>query len=148
MSASKRPLLILVDGHAVAYRAYFALQAPSFRTEDGEPTNATFGFTRLIFDIMDTSPDYFAISFDRGLSGRDEVYPEYKGTREKMDDDLSVQIDRIYQIVEAFNIPILALDGYEADDIIGTVATQAELKAVTCALFLVTAIFYNWLANI
>ncbi len=126
MSASKRPLLVLVDGHAVAYRAFFALQAPTFRTESGEPTNATFGFTRLIFDILDESPDYFAISFDRGLSGRGEVYPDYKGTREKMDDDLSIQMDRIYQVVEAFNIPILALDGYEADDIIGTVAAQAE----------------------
>ena len=128
MSASKRPLLILVDGHAVAYRAYFALQGAGFRTEDGEPTNATFGFTRLIFDILDQSPDYFAISFDRGLSGRGELYPDYKGTREKMDDDLSIQMERIQEVVEAFNIPILALDGYEADDIIGTVAAQAEAQ--------------------
>lgn len=126
MPDSKRPLLILIDGHAVAYRAYFALNAPGFRTEDGEPTNATFGFTRLILDILDEAPDYFAISFDRGLSGREKLYPDYKGTREKMDDDLAVQLRRIQEVVEAFNIPVLALDGYEADDIIGTVTTQAE----------------------
>ena len=81
-NSETRPLLILVDGHAVAYRAFFALQSPSFQTSTGEPTNATFGFTRAILDILDASPTYFAISFDRGMSGRDKLFEAYKGHRE------------------------------------------------------------------
>lgn len=133
---SSRPLLILVDGHAVAYRAFFALRAPTFQTSEGEPTNATYGFTRLILDILDESPDYFAISFDRGLSGREELFEDYKGTREKMPDDLAIQLDRIDEVVRAFNIPVLAIDGYEADDIIGTVTKQAEAQG--CEIRIVT----------
>lgn len=131
-----RPLLVLVDGHAVAYRAYFALPVDAFSTDNGEPTNATYGFTRAIMDVLNANPDYFAISFDAGLSGREEVYPEYKGTREKMPDDLSIQIERILQIVEAFNIPTLAIEGYEADDVIGTVARQAEEQG--CDVLVIT----------
>lgn len=133
---SSRPLLILVDGHAVAYRAFFALRGNHFQTSDGEPTNATYGFTRVILDIIDESPDYFAISFDRGLSGREELYEEYKGTREKMPEDLAMQLDRIDEVVRAFNIPVLAIDGYEADDIIGTVTKQAEAQG--CDVRIVT----------
>lgn len=126
-----RPRLILVDGHAVAYRQFFALASTSFTTRTGEPTNATFGFTRVLLDILEKDrPDYLAVSFDMGLSGRDEVYGEYKGTRDKMPDDLRVQLDRINEIVRAFNIPVLALEGYEADDIIGTVTSQAVEQGV------------------
>ena len=123
---SSRPVLYLVDGHAVAYRSYFALPAAGFSTRAGEPTNATYGFTRLLLDLLEkTKPDYLAVSFDRGLSGRDTLYDDYKGTRDKMPDDLSLQMRRIEQMVQAFNIPVLACDGYEADDVIGTVAQQA-----------------------
>lgn len=131
-----RPLLILVDGHAVAYRAYFALSGGSFSTSSGEPTNATYGFTRVILDILDRNPDYFAISFDRGLSGREDMFPDYKGTREKMPEDLEIQLGRIEELVNAFNIPVLALDGYEADDVIGTVTRQAEAQG--CDVLIVT----------
>ncbi|PJF44863.1 MAG: DNA polymerase I [Phototrophicales bacterium] len=133
---AKRPLLVLVDGHAVAYRAYFALNAGSFSTSSGEPTNATYGFTRAILNILDESPDYFAISFDRGLSGREALYPEYKGTREKMPEDLEMQLVRIEALVRAFNIPVLALEGYEADDVIGTITQQAEAQG--CDVRIVT----------
>ena len=117
----------VIDGHALAYRQFHALQSTGFRTRAGEPTNATYGFTRTLLDILlKDKPHYLAVSFDRGLSGREELFPDYKGTRDKMPDDLAIQIDRIIQVVAAFNIPILALDGYEADDLIGTVVKQVE----------------------
>jgi DNA polymerase I len=126
-----RPVLYLIDGHAVAYRQFFGLPIESFTTREGEPTNATFGFTRLLLDIMEKDkPQYLAVSFDMGLSGRDTVYGEYKGTRDKMPSDLDRQITRIMEVVEAFNIPILALDGYEADDVIGTATQQALAEDV------------------
>ena len=128
---SPRPLLYLIDGHAVAYRQYFALPAAGFSTRSGEPTNATFGFTRILLDILQKEkPHYLAVSFDRGLSGREQLYSEYKGTREKMPDELQMQLDRIADVVAAFNIPILAYDGFEADDVIGTIARQAEEQDV------------------
>ena len=120
---STRPRFFIIDGHALAYRQYFALPVQAFRTRAGEPTNATYGFTRTLLDILQQErPQYLAVSFDRGLSGREELYAEYKGTREKMPDDLRAQIGRIEEMVQAFNIPVLAQEGFEADDVIGTVA--------------------------
>ena len=128
--ADPRPKLILIDGHALAYRQYFALPVDKFTTQSGEPTNATFGFARTLLDILQTNPHYLAVSFDQGLSGRDVIYPEYKGTRSKMGGDLYIQMDRIRELVQAFNIPILEMDGIEADDVIGSAARQAELLNV------------------
>jgi len=125
-----RPTLVLIDGHALAYRQFFALPAAGFMTKGGEPTNATFGFARTLLDILDTRPNYLAVTFDQGLSGRGEMFPDYKGTREKMPDDLRSQLNRIREVVAAFNIPILELDGYEADDVLGSVAPQAEADDV------------------
>src|SRR5262249_34499882 len=116
---------------ALAYRQFFALPLASFSTRAGEPTNATFGFARTLLDILQKDrPKYLAVSFDMGLSGREELYGEYKGTREKMPSELERQIVRIQQIVEALNIPVLAKEGYEAADLIGTVAPQAEAEGV------------------
>ena len=124
--ASKKPVFYLIDGHAVAYRQYFGIPAERFSTSSGEPTNATYGFTRILLDIIQKDkPEYLAVAFDAGLSGRDTVYGEYKGTRDKMPDDLVPQITRIMQVVETLNIPVLMVDGYEADDVIGTVTQQA-----------------------
>ncbi len=125
-----RPTLVLIDGHALAYRMFFALPVQGFQTKTGEPTNAVYGFARTLLDILDERPDYLAVTFDQGLSGRGERYPDYKGTRDKMPDDLRIQLDRIRELVTAFNIPILELDGYEADDVIGSVAPQAEAQGV------------------
>jgi len=130
MNAVARPKLVLIDGHALAYRQYHALPVDKFTTQHGEPTNATFGFARKLLDILAESPDYLAVSFDQGLSGRDQVYPEYKGTRSKMNGDMFVQMDRIRELVQAFNIPILERDGLEADDVIGSAALQAEALGV------------------
>ncbi|MBN1201712.1 MAG: DNA polymerase I [Anaerolineae bacterium] len=125
-----RPTLVLIDGHALAYRQFYALPPGRFSTSAGEPTNATYGFTRTLLDLLDERPDYLAITFDQGMSGRKELYPDYKGTRDKMPDEMRSQLDRIRQIIEAFNIPILEMDGYEADDVLGTVAPQAEALGV------------------
>jgi DNA polymerase-1 len=128
---ANRPLLYLIDGHAVAYRQFHALPEAAFSTKSGEVTNAVFGFTRILIDILlDKKPKYLAVSFDAGLSGREVIYPDYKGHREKMPDSLDQQIKRIYEVVKAFNIPILQIEGYEADDIIGTIAKQAESQNV------------------
>ncbi len=120
-----RPTLVLVDGHALAYRMFFALPQ-TMTTRSGELVNATMGFTRTLLDILDMDPEYLAITFDQGLSGRETVYPAYKGTRDKMDDGLRAQLGRIRELIKAFNVPILEMDGYEADDVLGTVAPQAE----------------------
>jgi DNA polymerase-1 len=126
MSDSPRPTLIMVDGHALAYRQFFALPVDSFSTRSGEPTNATFGFARTLLDILEKDqPKYLLVTFDAGLSGRGEKYPDYKGTREKMPDELRTQIERIHELTSAFNIPTLEVDGYEADDLLGTLADQA-----------------------
>ncbi len=125
-----RPTLVLIDGHALAYRMFFALPVQSFHTREGEPTNAVYGFARALLDLLDEKPDYIAVVFDQGLSGRAEKYADYKGTREKMPDDLRIQLDRIRELVQAFNIPIIEQDGYEADDVIGTIARQAEAQGV------------------
>ncbi|MCU0498042.1 MAG: DNA polymerase I [Anaerolineae bacterium] len=125
------PVIYLLDGYAIAYRQYFGLPVASFSTRKGEPTNAVYGFTRVLLDILEKDkPNYLAVSFDMGMSGRETLYEAYKGTREKMETDLEVQLPRIAQVVEAFNIPILALEGYEADDVIGTVTQQAQAQGV------------------
>jgi DNA polymerase-1 len=124
-------MFYIIDGHALAYRQFFALPVTSFSTRAGEVTNATFGFARSLLDILQhDKPEYIAVSFDRGLSGRGDLYGEYKGTREKMPGELATQLERIQQLVEAFNMPILALEGYEADDVIGTIVKQAEAQDV------------------
>jgi len=124
------PTLYLLDGHALAYRAYFALSVASpsgqrWQTSSGEPTAGTYGFASALLRILEERPDYIAVAFDTGRTFRDEIYPEYKATRAKMPDDLRPQIERIRQLVDAFNIPRLEMEGYEADDVLGSVARQA-----------------------
>ncbi len=120
--------LLLIDGHALAYRMFFALPLEAFSTKSGEPTNATYGFIRTVLEriLSDTPPQYFAVSFDVGATFRDEWFPDYKGTREKMPDELRQQIERIKEVVRALNVPILEREGYEADDVLGTIALQAK----------------------
>lgn len=123
---------MLIDGHALAYRVYFGLPVESFTTKQGEPTNATFGFTRTLLDLMfgPNPPRYLAVSFDLSRTFRDELYPAYKGTRAAMPPELAQQIERIKEVVQVLNIPVLELEGYEADDILGTLAQQAKSHQV------------------
>ena len=122
MSKSK---LVLIDGHSLAYRAFFALP-PDLKTRSGELTNAVYGFVSMLLAVWrDEKPDYIAVAFDVGKTFRDEMYAEYKATRAKMPDELAPQLDRIQQVVKAFNLPVVTADGFEADDILGTLATRA-----------------------
>jgi DNA polymerase-1 len=90
-------------------------------------------------------PEYLAVAFDTGKTFRDQLYPDYKATRAKMPDDLRPQIERIRQIVDAFNIPRLELEGYEADDVLGTIARQAAAQGLGASkLSLATATCFNW----
>jgi DNA polymerase-1 len=109
---------------------YFALTAGAssqrWQNSKGEPTAGIYGFARELVRILENEkPEYLAVAFDVGKTFRDDIFPEYKGTREKMPDDLRPQIERIRQMVDAFNIPRLEMDGYEADDVLGTVARIA-----------------------
>ncbi len=122
--------LYLIDGHALAYRMYFALTAGGssarWQTSKGEPTAGTYGFARELLRIIEQEkPDYIAVAFDTGKTFRDKIFPAYKGTRAKMPDDLSPQIGRIRAMIDAFNIPRLEMEGYEADDVLGSIARTA-----------------------
>ncbi len=121
------PVLYLIDGHALAYRMYFALTAGGSSTRwqnsKGEPTAGIYGFARELLRILEQErPEYLAVAFDTGKTFRHEIFPEYKATRAKMPDDLRPQIERIREMVDAFNIPRLEMEGYEADDVLGSIA--------------------------
>ncbi len=132
---TNQPRLFLIDGHALAYRTYFALTRagdPSrWITKSGEPTAGTYGFVSVLLSLLEREePEYLAVSFDTGRTFRDDLFDEYKATREKMPDDLRLQIERIREIITAFGIPILEAEGFEADDVLGTVARKAASQDV------------------
>ncbi len=118
--------LVLIDGSSILYRAYFAL--PHFITKKGEPTGALYGFLRMLLHVLrEEKPDYIMIAFDKKAPTlRHEIFAEYKAQRPKMPDELSVQFETIHEILSAFGIPVLEKEGYEADDLIATVAKKAE----------------------
>jgi DNA polymerase-1 len=122
---SKDRTVYLIDGSAQVYRAYFAIR--SLATAKGLPTNATYGFTTMLRKLFqDEKPKYCAISFDLpGPTLRHEQYKEYKATRRKMDDDLSVQIPYVVRVCKALRLPIIDAPGFEADDVIATLSRQA-----------------------
>ncbi|MBT3713828.1 MAG: DNA polymerase I, partial [Anaerolineae bacterium] len=128
------PTLYLIDGHALAYRSYFALSAGGpdrWKTASGEPTAGIYGFASVLLRLLENDkPDYMAVAFDVGKTFRHEMYPEYKGTRAKMPDDLRPQIERIRQMVDIFNLPRLEMEGFEADDVLGSVALQASKEGL------------------
>ena len=127
-------MLYLLDGHASAYRYTSALPSGGtmrFATTDGEPTAGVFGFASTLLKILEIDqPDYLAIAFDKGRTFRDDLFEEYKATREKMPDDLRQQIMRIQEMIDLLKIPRLELDNYEADDIIGSLAVWAEKEGL------------------
>ena len=124
------PKLVLIDGHSLAFRAFHALPL-SMTAPDGELTNAVFGFTSMLLNVLrDQQPEYVAVAFDVGKTFRHEMFPEYKGHRERMPDELRTQIERIKQVVETLNIPIFTAAGFEADDVLATLARQAEGEGV------------------
>jgi len=133
---SSRPLFYLLDGHALAYRHYYANTGRPLMTSTGIVTSAIYGFTRTIFDVLDKEqPDYMAVAFDAGLGGREEYYPQYKAHRESSPEDFEVQLPTIRTIIAAFGIPILMMPGQEADDLIGTATLQAEAEGANSVVF-------------
>ncbi|MEO5816621.1 MAG: DNA polymerase I [Gemmatimonadaceae bacterium] len=124
------PRLFLVDGYALIYRAFFALISRPLTTARGENTSAAWGVVNFLQRLTSTHrPEYLGWVHDSGLSFRHVVYPAYKATREKLTEELQNDFDtgmeRIYQLLEAYRVPVLSLKGYEADDVIGTLARQS-----------------------
>src|SRR5213596_1644377 len=122
--------LILVDGSSYLYRAFHAL--PDLRTTRGEPTGAIRGVIAMLSKLIeDYKPDYFAVVFDApGKTFRDDWYPEYKANRTPMPDSLSAQIEPIHELIRTHGWPLLMVEGVEADDVIGTLARQAEEQGI------------------
>ena len=119
--------LVLIDGHALAFRQFFALERSAMKNSDNQPTWAVYGFFKAIFDLLEKiHPDSIAVTFDVSHhTFRTEMYEEYKANREAMPDSLSVQMDFICQGLQAFDIPIYTRAGFEADDLIGTISSRA-----------------------
>ena len=134
--SNKRPntlsgKLILIDGHSLAYRAYFAMVNTPLSIENNagekEMTGAVFAFANMLLKVWkDEQPDYVAVAFDVGKTFRDDLFPDYKGTREKMPEELVLQLKRIQDLVSTLGVPIFTAEGFEADDVLGTLARRAS----------------------
>jgi len=120
--------LLLIDGHSVAYRAFFALPVENFSTTTGQHTNAVYGFTSMLINVLrDEQPTHLAVAFDVSRKTfRSEEYADYKANRSKSPDEFAGQVALIKEVLDALHVTYLELEGYEADDIIGTLATRAE----------------------
>jgi DNA polymerase-1 len=121
----RRGRLILIDAHSLIYRAFFAL--PPMSTSDGRVTNAVYGFTSMLAIVLASRPEFAIAAFDLGKpTFRSKEYEEYKAGRRAMPDDLRPQIDMVREVLDGFSIPIYGVEGFEADDVIGTLARIAE----------------------
>lgn len=135
----KHPRLFLIDGMAIAYRSYFAFIQRPLMNSKGENTSAIYGFVTFLNKILDEEkPDFIAVAMDTSApTFRHKEYKEYKATREKMPEDMASQLETLKEVVRAYGIPVVELDGFEADDIMGTLAKRAEREKVET--FLVTS---------
>ncbi|MFJ3668514.1 DNA polymerase I [Streptomyces sp. NPDC090106] len=125
-----RPRLMLMDGHSLAYRAFFALPAENFTTATGQPTNAIYGFASMLANTLrDEAPTHFAVAFDVSRkTWRSEEFTEYKANRSKTPDEFKGQVELIGEVLDTMHVSRFAVDGFEADDVIATLATQAEAE--------------------
>jgi len=133
------PRLFLIDGYALIYRAFYALIQRPLTTSRGENTSIAWGIANFLKRLVETHrPEYLGWVHDSGLSFRTTQYPAYKATREKLSEELQSDFDRgmerVATLLEAYHVPILALDGYEADDVIGTLAVQAAQRSLTTVI--------------
>ncbi len=124
--------LLLLDGHSLAYRAFFALPIENFSTTTGQPTNAVYGFTAMLINVLrDEKPTHVAAVFDRGEpTFRHEQWVEYKANRRETPEDFRSQLSLIFEVLDALGIRRLSAPGYEADDLIATLATEAAAEAM------------------
>jgi len=120
--------LLLIDGHSMAYRAFFALPAENFTTAQGQHTNAIYGFATMLLSLLPTAkPTHVAVAFDVSRKTfRSEIFPEYKANRAKTPDEFRSQMSYLHELVTAFGITTFEVEGFEADDIIATISKQAE----------------------
>lgn len=131
--------LFIIDGHALAFRSYYAMMKNPMRNSKGEELGAVFGFSSTIMRILDEeSPDYFAVAFDpAGPTFRHDDYPQYKATRQKMPEEMRTQMPRLFEVADALGVKKLIKEKFEADDVIATVALQAAERGID--VYLVTA---------
>lgn len=125
--------LVLIDGNSILNRAFYGIMGNKMlMTKDGTYTNAVYGFLAIMFKILeDIKPEYMVVAFDlKAPTARHLLYKEYKGTRKGMPDELAVQMPIIKEILHAMNIKIIEKEGYEADDILGTLAKYGEKKRI------------------
>ena len=127
VASSARPRLLLLDGHSLAYRAFFALPVENFSTTTGQHTNAVYGFTSMLINVLrDEQPTHVGVAFDVSRQTfRTEEYVEYKANRSKSPDEFSGQVSLVKEVLAALRIVTIEKDGFEADDVIGTLTTQA-----------------------
>ncbi|MSX84998.1 MAG: DNA polymerase I, partial [Actinobacteria bacterium] len=125
-----KPRLLLLDGHSLAYRAFFALPAENFTTSTGQHTNAVYGFASMLMNLIrDERPTHIAVAFDVSRKTfRSEKFPEYKANRSATPDEFKSQSSFLYQLVDAFGIKRFELAGFEADDILATISTAAKTE--------------------
>lgn len=128
--------LLVLDGHSLAYRAFYALPVENFSTSTGQPTNAVYGFTSMLVNLLrDEEPSHVAVAFDVSRrSFRTEKFPDYKATRSASPEGFKGQVELIKEVVRAFGVNALELEGFEADDIIATLATQATTRGFTVGI--------------
>ncbi|NIM48894.1 MAG: DNA polymerase I [Gemmatimonadales bacterium] len=151
MPAPCEPRLFLIDGYALIYRAFYAMINRPLRTSRGENTSAVWGIANFLHRLFaEHRPDYVAWVHDAGTSLRTDVYPDYKATREKLDDELQEDFDRsverIEEMLDAFGVALVAVDGYEADDVIGTLATSAAEMGIAVVIVSGDKDFYQLIA--
>ena len=127
-SSSTRKRLLLIDGHSMAYRAFFALPAENFTTAQGQHTNAIYGFATMLISLLkDEKPTHVAVAFDVSRKTfRTEIFPEYKANRAKTPDEFRSQMSYLHELVKGFGISQFEIEGFEADDIIATITKRAE----------------------
>ncbi|MBN2456731.1 MAG: DNA polymerase I [Sedimentisphaerales bacterium] len=128
--------LYIIDGYSHIYAAYYAPMRQQLTSPSGEPTKAAYIFTTMILGLIQRhKPDMLAVAMDsKSTTFRTKIYPEYKANRPAMPDDLPIQINRIEQILDAMNVKVIRIDGFEADDVIGTLAKQADAKGWQCLI--------------
>jgi len=140
------PRIFLIDAYALIYRSYFAFIRNPLTNTAGENTSAAWGVANFLVTVFEEyDPAFLAVVFDAGRSHREEIYPEYKATREKMPDDLRESLPRIRALVEAFHGPVVSIDGYEADDVIGTLAKRARDRGIEAVIVSGDKDFYQLL---
>jgi len=132
-AASPPPSLLLLDGHSLAYRAFFALPVEKFSTTTGQPTNAVYGFTSMLINLLrDERPSHVAVAFDLSRqTWRSEEFAEYKANRSSSPTDFKGQVELIKEVLAALRIEVLTAENYEADDVIATLTTRAEAEGMT-----------------